>query len=136
MFAYFNKFDLLHLYFDFSSEISDTVSYIYRGSVEDTWSFFRFSMTSFYFEWMWTSEAPTLPNYTNDSSIDSPWWVDLGKTQEKFSKKILRFLPAIMLFLRRLRLPYTGRLLVSFALPFIQNKNSSIQSNIAKVSST
>ena len=74
---------------------------------------------------MWTSEAPTLSDYTNDSSIDWPWSVDLGETQEKFSKKFLRFLSMIMLFLRRLRLSDTGRWLVSIATPFIQNKNSS-----------
>ena len=83
-------------------------------------------LTSFYFEWMWTSEAPRLPDYTNDSSIDLPWLVDLGKTQKKFSKKILRFLSAIMLFLCRLTFSYTGRWLVSFAPPFIQNWNSSL----------
>ena len=43
----------------------------------------------FFFEWDWTSEAPTLPNQTNESSIDAPWWVDPGKTQEKYSKSFL-----------------------------------------------
>ena len=82
---------------------------------------------------MWTSEAPTLPDYTNDSSIVSPWWEDLGKTQEKFSKKFFAFLSASMLVLRRLRLPDTGRWLVSFAPPFIQNKNSSLLQNNLKI---
>ena len=37
-------------------------------------------LTSFYFEWMWTFEAPTQPKKPNDSSIDASWCVDLGKT--------------------------------------------------------
>ena len=31
-------------------------------------------------------ESVKLLNRTNDSSIDAPWWGDLGKTQEKISK--------------------------------------------------
>ena len=55
-------------------------------------------LTSFYFEWMWTSEAPIQPDYTNDSSIDSPLWIDLGKTKEKYSKKIFGFYRGLFCF--------------------------------------
>ena len=48
--------------------------------------FLRNSQTSFYFEENFSSEAPTLQNFTNNSSIDASWWADLCKTQEKFSK--------------------------------------------------
>ena len=42
---------------------------------------FEIGLTSFF-----SPEAPTLPNYTINSSIDTSWWVDLGKTQRKAYK--------------------------------------------------
>mgnify|MGYP003334038454 CR=1 FL=1 len=93
---------------------------------------FSFRSTSvlifyFFFEWSFFSEAPTLPNSTNDSVIDAPWWVDLGKTQEKFSKNFHPFLSAIMLYLRRRSFINTRLWLVSFATHLIQKQNSSFQ---------
>ena len=44
-----------------------------------------------FFKRDWTSEASSLPNLTNDCSIDASWWADLGKTEKnhkKFSAEI------------------------------------------------
>ena len=47
----------------------------------------KISLTSFIFEWYWTCETPAQQNYTNDSSIDASWWVDLGKNPKENLKK-------------------------------------------------